>query len=359
MEKSNIKQLRSAIRMYARPSTKKAMMLFLADISVYLLAITGVFLLESMAMKILCSVLAGLKIASLFAIAHDAAHDSFTSNKLLNKIIARISFLPVLHNYSLWLNAHNRSHHQTPNVKGHNSWSPLAIEDYNALTAAGKLRERFYRHPTGIWFNYLLERWWKNKFIPFKSLVGEFKTIYWLDLLLVVSYTISYTSLIVYAGTTSANFSVLGLFILSFFSPVIIGSYIMGFTVYAQHTHESIPWFISKEESDKAGRGQEDLTMYMRFPHWYNLVSHNAMEHTVHHVDPRVPSYNLAKAQRIISSLLGDALVTTEFSFKEFLKTMNKCKLYDYENHCWLDFNGNTTSQIIIPCQEFKYADAA
>ncbi len=81
----------------------------------------------------MCSVLAGLKIASLFVIAHDAAHNSFIGNRLLNKMISRITFLPVLHNYSLWLIVDNQFHHQVPNVEEFNSWSHLSIDDYNAF----------------------------------------------------------------------------------------------------------------------------------------------------------------------------------------------------------------------------------
>lgn len=359
MEELNIKQLRSAVAEYAKPSTNKAVILFMVDISIYLLAIAGVLFFESMALKISCSILAGLKIASLFAIAHDAAHDSFTGNRLLNKIIARISFLPVLHNYSLWLKAHNRTHHQSPNVKVVNSWSPLSLNDYNSLSPFKKVVERFYRHPSGIWFNYLIERWWKNKFIPYKSIMSKSEAIYWFDLLLVTSYATVFLGFLIYAGNTLVNISSLELIVLAFVLPVVVGSYMIGFTVYVQHTHETIPWFNSNAESKEAGYGQEDLTMHMQFPLWYNLVSHNAMEHTVHHIDPRVPTYNLIKAQNILANILGDDLVTSKFSFRCFFKTMNLCKLYDYENHCWLDFSGNVTSKINLQYKEIKYADAA
>lgn len=359
METLNIKQLRSAVIKYTKPSTKQGTILFSVDFSIYLMAVSGTIFLDDISLKILCSIVAGLKIASLFAIAHDAAHDSFTSNKLLNKIIARISFLPVLHNYSLWLIAHNRSHHQAPNVKGLNSWSPLSLDEYSVLSSFRKTIERFYRHPSGLWLNYLIERWLKHKFIPYKSIVGDHKAVYWLDVLLILSYVTLFLCTINYAANSITNIGMFSLFMLSFVMPIVIGSYLISFTVYVQHTHESIAWFTTKKLSDEAGYDQEDLSMYMKFPAWYNIVSHNAMEHTVHHIDPRVPTYNLAKAQKIIIEHLGINLVTSSFSISNFIHTMEVCKLYDYEQNCWLDFDGNTTSQINLIDKNIDYAIAA
>ena len=186
MNKVDIKQLRRSISDFAKPSTLKGVIIFSLDLTVYALAIIGVIFLDNFGLKLLCGILAGLKMASLFAIAHDAAHDSFTGNRRLNKIIGRISFLPVLHNYSLWLIAHNRTHHHIPNVKDVNSWSPLSKQEYEAMSSWRKLLEKFYRSPAGIWLNYLVERWWKYKCYPFKAIVGQRKLIHWLDFSLIM-----------------------------------------------------------------------------------------------------------------------------------------------------------------------------
>ncbi|MCG8379327.1 MAG: fatty acid desaturase [Proteobacteria bacterium] len=359
MNSLSVKNLRSYIGAYTKASNSKALIVFTADMLVYVFAIAGAIYVDSTVAKILFGILAGLKIASIFAIAHDAAHDSFTSNKILNKTIARISFLPVMHNYSLWLLVHNRYHHQMPNVKGINSWSPMSPDEYNSLPLWRKKLEQFYRTPYGIWLNYLVERWWKNKFYPFKKNVGERKLIHWLDFCLASMYGVLFVSLLAYLGSTLVYTTPVELIITAFVIPVIVGSYVIGFTVYQQHTDEGIPWFKTKELCDKAGYGQEDLTMYVKFPGWYNLLSHNAMEHTVHHIDPRVPTYNLAKAQSVIVEKLGNLAVMKNFSFREFYITMKLCKLYDYDNHYWLDFNGKRTTKNLLGACEIDYAKAA
>ena len=359
MKNIDIKQLRKSISEFTQPSDKTAILLFFLDFTIYAIAIMGIIFMENIALRILCAILAGLKIASIFVIAHDAAHDSFIGDRLLNKIIARITFLPVLHNYSLWLIVHNRLHHQAPNVKGINSWSPVSRQEYEAMPIWRKVIEHFYRCPVGIWFNYMIERWWKNKFYPYKNLVGERKLIHWLDFTLVLGYLTAYLSLLNYAGNKLAHTNTLELITLALILPIIVGFFMIGFTVYQQHTHETIPWFKTQEEKESLGYGQEDVTMHVQYPDWYNMISHNAMEHTVHHVDPRVPTYNLAKAQRVLKRVLGDQLITIPFSLKGFLQTMRVCKLYDYENHHWLDFNGSPTTGAILTGSNIDYANAA
>ncbi len=351
------KQLRAAISEYTEKSTELALLIFGLDLLVYVASIVGIIFFENIALKISCSLLAGFKIASLFIIGHDASHNAFTDRKILNQVIARIAFLPSLHNYGLWCVEHNRIHHQATNIKGMDSWSPFSLEEYDALPVWRKRLERFYRSLSGICFYYMIERWWKNKFFPFKSIKGKYNSVNW-DFLLVVSYLVSYLSLLTYIGAVSTSTSPVELLILGFVIPFLLWNFMMGFTVYQHHTHESLPWCKSRKDREKIG-GQEDLTMHVKYPHWYNVVSHNIMEHTAHHVDPRIPLYQLSKAQNKLSDLLGDNINVIRFSFIGFIKTLDKCKLYDYENNCWLDFNGEQTTDLLVADEKVELAEVA
>jgi omega-6 fatty acid desaturase (delta-12 desaturase) len=360
MSNLNIKQLRSVVAKYTKPSTGLALTIFATDILVYITAIAGVIFLENIYARIACSLLAGLIISLLFVVAHDAAHDSFTNSRLLNRIIARICYIPFLNNYSLWLIAHNRMHHQHTNLKGENSWSPLSKQEYDALPAWRQKLERFYRSPAGICFNYMVERWWKNKFFPFKRIVGEYKAVYWMDFLFLIACLGIYLGVLVSAGNSFVHTNAVELIVLGFVVPFVYASFIVGMSVYLQHTHESIPWFETEAEMQQLGK-TEETTMHVRFPQWYNLISHNVMEHTAHHVDPRIPLYRLAEAQKTLISVLGIEMSAITFTVSGFLKTMSICKLYDYKNHCWLDFSGHPSSRSLLDSEDekIKYQHAA
>lgn len=358
MDKFNTKQLRSAIAKYAKPNTTLALLIFITDVLLYVAAISGTIFFENIILRIFCGIFAGLRIGTLFLVSHDAAHDSYTGSRLLNRIIGRICFLPSLHNYSLWVIAHNRLHHQSPNLKGINSWSPHSKDEYDNLSFFGRIIEQFYRSPFGIWLNYMIERWWKNKFFPYKRIVGKYKIIHWLDFALIVTYLVAFMSMLIYLGNNLSYTSPSELLLFSFSIPFLVSNFLIGVTVYQHHTHESIPWFDSETEKEKFV-AQEEITMHVQYPRWYNIISNNAMEHTAHHIDPRVPLYNLAKAQKVVSKLIGDGMVTIPFSVKSFLRTMSICKLYDYRNHCWLDFEGHPTSQPTLVKEHIEYQHAA
>tara|TARA_R110000782_G_scaffold65058_16_gene132511 strand:+ start:5265 stop:6341 length:1077 start_codon:yes stop_codon:yes gene_type:complete len=358
MNNLNTKELRHSIKQYAKPSNKLALFIFFSDLTIYALAIAGTIMFESLLLRITCSVIAGLRIGTLFLVSHDAGHDSFTSNRVWNSIIGRIAFLPSFHNYSLWLIAHNRSHHQSPNIKGINSWSPLSKEEYDGLSASRKLIEHLYRSPLGICFNYMIERWWKDKFFPYKRIIKQKNGAYFLDFVLVVSYMAAFTTVLIYMGMHVAYTSPLEVILLGLVLPFLVSNFLIGVTVYQHHTHETVPWFKTQKECN-AYATLEDITVHIKYPHWYNLISHNAMEHTAHHVDPRIPLYNLSKAQTVLCELYGEDLITMDFSLVSFFATMGKCKLYDYDNHLWMDFSGNATSNKTVLIEEKGYAKAA
>jgi acyl-lipid omega-6 desaturase (Delta-12 desaturase) len=357
MINSKTKQLRAVVSEYRKRSTTLALLLFAMDLLLYTSAVAGVILFENMALKILCSVLAGFNISALFIIGHDASHNAFTNSKILNQVIARIVFLPSLHNYGLWLTEHNRIHHQATNIKDMDSWSPLSKEEYDSLPEWRKILEQFYRTIPGICFYYMIERWWKNKFFPFNNIKGKYNSVGW-DFLLVALYLVSYLSLLTYIGQVSSHSSSIQLILLGFVFPFLIWNFMMGFTVYQHHTHETIAWNKSRKDREKLG-GQEDFTMHVKYPYWYNLVSHNIMEHTAHHVDPGIPAYHLDKAQNKLSEFLGDDIKVVQFSFSGFIKTLAKCKLYDYDKRNWLDFEGKPTTSSVKLVEQVAFSDAA
>ncbi|MCG8325843.1 MAG: fatty acid desaturase [Thiotrichales bacterium] len=343
MSYHDTKRLRASVREYTRSNTIIALGILAFDLLLYAAAIAGVLLFDSTVLKLLCGVYAGMVVSSIFVISHDAAHDSFTGSKTLNQAIARLTYLLTLHNYSLWLTAHNRIHHQVTNIKEFNSWSPMSKEEYDAQPAGRRLLERIYRTVPGMCLYYIVERWWKHKFYPFKSIAGKYNDVY-LDFASLMVYLCGYTAFLVYAGTQISGTTAVELLCFGLLVPFLTWNFMMGFTVYQHHTHETIAWTRNQKESRRMG-GQADFTMHVRYPHWYNLISHNIMEHTAHHVDPRIPCYNLARAQQVLTEILGSKIHAMDFSLPGFLRTMRNCKLYDFDNHCWLDFKGRRTSE--------------
>lgn len=348
MDINRITQLRAEIKDYTEKSTFQAIFYFVADFILYLSLLAGTLLAENIYLKVLFSVGAGLVISSIFVIGHDAAHNSYTKYRGLNSVIARISFLPALHNYSLWRVAHSRFHHAVTNLKGSNSWSPITKSEFDSLALWRQQVEKLYRSPLGVGVYYLCERWWKHKFFPTKRVPGKIEDRYWWDFGLLMIYLIVFIVGLGVVGNILPSTTAQSAIIYGFLGPFLVWNYAMGLTVYLQHTNKQIPWFDDLEKLEELN-GQEEVTLHLVYPAWYGLISHNIMEHTAHHVQPRIPFYNLRSAQKKLSDILAGELVVEKFTPFYLFETMKACKVYDYKNHRWQNFHGRYTSECTLP----------
>lgn len=337
-------ELRASLQPYLRPSVPLAVALVSADFVAFatMTVLTAYF--DHWALRLVASLGAGLAIGRLFVLGHDAIHTGYTHNKRLDNFIGRAAFLVILHNFSLWRIVHNRFHHKITNVQGFNSWSPLSPAEFAALPRWRRWIYRFYRTPYGLGPYYLVERWWKDKFFPTRRIVGTMKPKYWWDFALVSSFLALWLGTVLAVAAPSSLGGVLAALWWGFVLPYGIWNYLMGFTVYSQHTHPVVPWFRTQEESE-AAVGQEDVTVHVAFPLWYEWLSHHGMNHPAHHLSPKIPCYRLRAAQKHLHSLLGPRSVMVPFSFAWLWRTMRLCQVYDYEKHHWLDSRGRVVPQ--------------
>ena len=125
--------------------------------------------------------------------------------------------------------------------------------------------------------------------------------------------------------------------------PFSIWNAAMGFVIFQHHTHPEVPWFADVKEWTFFG-GQVESVIHVELPKPIELFLHNIMDHTAHHVDPKIPLYNLPHAQKNLEAAYPTNIKVVEWTLKGFLNTFAVCRLYDYENHRWTDYNGMPTS---------------
>src|SRR5204863_9541889 len=114
------------MRLMRAKSVPLALAIFAGDVVLYTastcLAITG----REALLAWLFVTLAGLGIAMLFVVGHDACHGSFTPSRRLNGWIGRLAFLPSLTPFAGWEIGHNQTHHVYTNLKGRDYvWAPF------------------------------------------------------------------------------------------------------------------------------------------------------------------------------------------------------------------------------------------
>src|SRR5690348_2524314 len=106
-------------------SVAVALTIFAIDVLVYVAATWFAITARSGYGAFLAGSLAGVGIAMLFVVGHDACHGSFTPSRRLNWWIGRLAFLPSLTPFIGWEIGHNQTHHVYTNLKGRDYvWAP-------------------------------------------------------------------------------------------------------------------------------------------------------------------------------------------------------------------------------------------
>jgi acyl-lipid omega-6 desaturase (Delta-12 desaturase) len=316
----------------------------------------GVLLVDHLFSKVAIGIMLGIAISALFIIGHDACHDSLTPSHKLNAFLGRLCFLPTLHPYVCWELGHNRLHHRWTNLKGADYvYTPFSREEFRALPRWRRAMERIYRTVPGIGLFYFVEIWWKHMIVPRAADFAKLRRgAYVTDLMLVCGFfgTAVICASIGAASSQQAAVNISCAIIL----PYAVWNWLMAFVTIQHHTHPQSPWFKDVDEWSFF-HAQVHGTVHVRLPRWIELVFHNILDHTAHHVDPKIPLYNLPTCQRQLEDCYPADIIIEHSSIPALHRVLRACKLYDYEQHCWLDFRGQTSAPP-IPLNRWRRNEA-
>ena len=318
---------------------------FAMDVAAYLLLIAAATFARPLPLRIGAALGAGAITVRLASIAHDACHRSYVSSHRWNKFIGRVAFLPALQPCGTWEMAHNVIHHSWTSIRGKDYvWIPLSKEEFDAATPVRRILERVYRSPFGHGLYYFLELWWKRVVVPSCQWSEIPRRSQRFDIALTAYFLLLWIGLVATSCALTGRSAALGL-LCAVAMPVATWFWLFGFVLYVQHTHPDAKFFMERREQDFYDRQLSSAT-HVVFPAGINRFMHGIFEHTAHHLDVTVPFYRLADAQTALNSLAQDRVVQERWTFRGFLRTARICKLYDYERHCWLDFQGQRQQRI-------------
>jgi acyl-lipid omega-6 desaturase (Delta-12 desaturase) len=333
-------------------STWKGITLFAWSLALYTGTFMAIILLPEWPLKIIAGLATGFFTAVLFVIAHDACHQALTPRPTLNRILGRIAFLPSLHPCTTWEYSHNGLHHGFTNVKHIDpGYAPFSLKEYDALPAWRRKLERLYRTTFGLALLYLIEIWWRCELFPPRSKRPKQRNLaFQLDRLLVVGFFTAQILLLLFSAKR-LGLNPYGMIVVGFAVPFAFWNFVSGFLTFQHHTHPRVPWF-SRVSDWSFFQGQVRSVIHVEFPRPVEIILHNIMEHTAHHVDPKIPLYHLRESQDQLESAYSEDIVTVKWTLRGFLKTLATCKLYDYDAHRWLDFGGTPTTDSLLPLRQ-------
>jgi omega-6 fatty acid desaturase (delta-12 desaturase) len=287
----------------------------------------------------------GVAVATLFALAHDAAHGSLAASRGMNRLLATLCFLPSWYPYTPWIRGHNHLHHGWTNVAECDySWQPVSPAAYASMPLWRKAIERVYRSWWGLWLHSIVEIWWKHMAMPRESDRRYLDArLLAADRLLVTANLAAHVAVFWLAAppwSTAAGGAALpgwAIVLAVVVLPWWIFHVMFSVVTFLHHTHPRVPWFRTKQESSYF-TGQVRATVHVQLPTFVELLLHNITVHGAHHVDPRIPFRHLPDAQRRLASGFPADVIVERWSLRSFVAVARACQLYDYETHEWHTF---------------------
>ena len=340
-------QLHALIAPFARANSFRGYKAFAVDLAIYAVGIAAVLFFEGVAGKIAGGLIAGQGLVNLGSLSHEAAHRAVVRSRLGNKVIAVVTLTMILFNYRLWIYDHHVLHHGKTNVKENNFLSPLTLEEYRALPRLRRALYRAYHAPggAGILLYYLLERWPTVHYYPGAWLPRKFRASALGYTALLTAWAAALLGVLVLASSGSAVAAVLCGFVL----PYMIWFMTFAMTAFLQHTNPNLRWY---RNAGSIASPPEALSVHVGVPRWLNHITHYVLEHPVHHVSAMIPHYHLKQAQAALAGVAAPGIIAMKFTVGNMNEVLRRCKLYDYDEHAWLDFSGEMTA-VPIDCSQF------
>jgi omega-6 fatty acid desaturase (delta-12 desaturase) len=220
----------------------------------------------------------------IFIIQHDCGHHSFFRSRRANDILGQLCGLLTLTPYYLWRRTHSRHHASSGDLdhRGHGDVDVLTVEEYRQRSTWGRLKYRLYRNPIlmfvfGASFLFVL----RQRFtlgVP-AAWRRERRGVHLTNLGL--------------AAGLLAGWYAIGLtpFLMVHLPIVIIGATIGSWLFFVQHQFEDAYW--QPHPSWDYHRAALAGSSYYRLPRVLQWFTGNIGFHHIHHLESRIPNYNL------------------------------------------------------------------
>jgi len=243
------------------------------------------------AVRLACSVTAGLLLVRFFVIYHDQQHHAILPNSKIAEGLMRVFGILALSPSSVWRSSHNHHHNHNSKLRGSHigSYPIMTKEQYRRSPPGKRMMYLFVRHPLTILFGYVFMFLQGMCIYPFFNHPREH-----LDCLVAVLVHVAISvTLFMLGGWQALVFMQL----IPHFVMDALGSYLF----YAQHNFPGVAF------SDKDGWTYEKAAMesssFMRTGKLFAWFTANIGYHHIHHLNHRIPFYRLPEAMAAIPEL--------------------------------------------------------
>lgn len=272
---------------YTRPDARRSVLCLLTSVVPYVaLWPAMLYLLDvSYGLTLLVAIPAAGFLVRTFIVFHDCGHGSFFPSKRANRVVGVVTGLLVFTPYFAWKHEHAGHHASSGDLdrRGVGDIDTWTVAEYESKTFLGRLGYRLIRSPVMM---FTLGPVWalviEPRKIPFRARRRVLRSHLYTNAAVVVMVT----ALVWALGWRPFLEIQLPL--------VFLGGGAGIWLFYVQHQFEDAYWTRSAEWTylDAALQGSS----YLKLPRVLQFFSGNIGLHHVHHLNPRIPNYNLQRA---------------------------------------------------------------
>ncbi len=278
---------RQALAQYAQPSLWRSVLDLMTSVVPYLaLSVLMYFALDVSYLLVLALVLptAGFLVRT-FVVFHDCAHGSLFPSKRANRYVGRLTGLLVLSPYERWRHDHAVHHATSGDLerRGVGDIITLTVAEYEARSSRGQFAYRLIRHPAVMFGLGPVIAMMIGPRIATRAQRPRMRhSVLTLDAVLLVVIA----ALCWWIGWQT--------FLLIWMLPALLAGSSGIWLFYVQHQFEDAYWQSSEQwdYTDAALRGSS----YLKLPKILQFFTGNIGLHHVHHLNARIPNYNLQRA---------------------------------------------------------------
>ncbi len=277
----------SVVAPYARPNVRAAVFQSVTTVGLLLIAFGLAFWSLSISYWLTFgfSLLTSLLSVRTFIIMHDCTHNAFLPSKRANDIIGFITGVLTVTPFAQWRREHALHHATSGDLdrRGYGDINTITVAEYNARSRWGRFKYRAYRHPlTLLGFGplYLIvgQRW---RTLSEGTLRKQLTNVWVTNLAIAVMVA----SMSFFFGFWPSML----VFGLTWYISAIMGIWLF----YVQHQYEGTYWE-HHSQWDYAAAAIKGSS-YLKLPKVLQWFTGNIGLHHVHHLNPRIPNYNLQR----------------------------------------------------------------
>jgi acyl-lipid omega-6 desaturase (Delta-12 desaturase) len=274
------------------------------------------------------SVLAAPFLVRVFVIFHDCCHGSFFPSRRANRIVGYAAGLLTLTPFDKWQRSH-AEHHATAgdlDRRGVGDVWTLTTNEYQAATAPKRLFYRVFRNPFvmfGVGPAIL--------FVFGNRVVGPGATRR-------ERFSVHFTNAGLVAALLVAHWTIgLPTLLLIELPTLLLAGAVGVWLFYVQHQFEGVYW--ARRGAWEPMRAALEGSSYYKLPKVLQWFTGSIGLHHIHHVQPRIPSYNLQRCQDAIPAFQAVPALTLRRSLDSLrLRLLDET---DQRMVSWVAVNGD------------------